>query len=292
MAADWGLILGVVSVIGIPACTGIGVAMAARTPGQFRFARYCFAAAGCLTLPAWAWLTNGLELSPARLAFTAIIGAVTAISVVFSWNWVSQLETHEISQKVPISIAANCHEEMLPKTFGPNEIINALNLFPLPSGNGGRGLAELSNHSGKEWQWRIRPEGAFGGMATKCQITNYGPVPVLDLTLTLDLSFYQVVPVSNNPNAHSIGPLKLRRPWIIDVQKIDVGPSNSFTFYIYNSTHDTFANVLLPKTAELRRLGEKTQEMVTLDVPKIGGEIPMQFWPLMDTPTNASTPQQ
>ena len=136
-------------------------------------------------------------------------------------------------------------------------------------------IIRVKNGSG-----RIRPEEeVFGGTATRCQITNYGPVPIVDLTFTLDLSFYRVIPVPNQPGSQTVGALKLRRPWIVDVQKIDAGPANSFTFYIFNTTKDTFVNVFLPKTAELRRLGEKTRETVILDVPRMGVKFRWNFGP-------------
>ena len=43
-------------------------------------------------------------------------------------------------------------------------------------------------------------------------------------------------------------------------------------------------NVLLPKTAEIRRLGESDKIEIKLDVPNMGGDIPLQFWPVMKPP--------
>ena len=83
--------------------------------------------------------------------------------------------------------------------------------------------------------------------------------------MLLDLSFYELTPTPNQNNSISIGGLRLRRPWIVSAQKIDVGPANSFEFYIYNSTTDYVVHVLMPKTALLRRLGE-SEAQVALDV--------------------------
>lgn len=98
--------------------------------------------------------------------------------------------------------------------------------------------------------------------------------------MSLDLTFYEAVPTPNQPNSTSMGSVRLRRPWSITAPKIDVGPGNSFVFYIYNSTVDVVAEVVLPKTAELRWLGEAKARQVKLDVPNFGGKIPLDFWPL------------
>ena len=95
MAVDWGIALGVVSIIGIPAGIGVGVAVAARTQGEFSFARQCFVAAAVLTIASWGWLTYGVDLGPIKLISTAAIGAVTALAVVLALNWIAQRQTDD-----------------------------------------------------------------------------------------------------------------------------------------------------------------------------------------------------
>jgi hypothetical protein len=171
----------------------------------------------------------------------------------------------------------SCAMETLPRTFAPNEVVHFLNLYPLPitvvpvvDQVGGvvfdHSLAWAFNHSGKEWQW-----GELGTTAYKCEIVNYSDTPVIEVELALDLSFYDAIPAQNQPTAIAIGPLVLKRPWLIKVQKIDTGPSNRFFFYIYNGTENKVVKVLLPKTAQLRHLGEEKRQLVALDVPQLGG---------------------
>jgi hypothetical protein len=184
------------------------------------------------------------------------------------------------------TVLLTCEMETLPRTFGPSEVVRVLNLYPLPINTVpiadqvagmvvDHSLAWAVNHSGKEWQW-----GVLGATAYKCVIENYSDAPILEVELALDLTFYDAVPAQNQPNEIAIGPQILQRPWLIEVQKIDISPHNSFSFYIYNGTENMVVRVLLPKTAKLRHLGEITRETVALDASQLGGDIPILFWPI------------
>jgi hypothetical protein len=227
------------------------------------------------------FILMGLDVTQLKAYAWPTIVAFAGIGlVIYAVLWGYRLFNAPAADDAKITL--QCKREMLPKTFGPNEIVRVLNLFPTPKENGGGGVGEISNHSGKEWQWKITADdNPFGGIVGKCEITNYGTAPILDFSMFLDLTFYEAVPVPNQPNSTSMGNIRLKRPWIITAQKIDVGPENSFIFYIYNSTFDVVANVILPKTAELRWLGGGAKvRQVKLDVPNFGGEIPLDFWPL------------
>jgi hypothetical protein len=113
----------------------------------------------------------------------------------------------------------------------------------------------------------------------RCEITNYDAVPIFDFLMLLDLTFFETVDVPNQPNSKNQGSVKLRRGWQIDVPKIDVGPANSFVFYIFNYQADQFVNVLMPKTAIMRRLGETETRVINLTVPTAGGQVPLMLWP-------------
>jgi hypothetical protein len=121
------------------------------------------------------------------LLFTLLVGGAAGC-VAWGYGLLPQ------SEKIASNIAVGCRSELLPKTFGPNESVRVLNLFPTPVENGGGGLAYLSNSGGKEWQWRI-DDNTFPGDVTKCEITNYGSVPIFDFKMLLDLTFIEAVDV-------------------------------------------------------------------------------------------------
>lgn len=193
-------------------------------------------------------------------------------------------ETHEASTGETTgenSIAVECHLEILPKAFGSNDSIRGLQLFPLRPVNGGGGLPIFYNRSGKEWTWP-GIASSFPIEGYRCQITNYGKVPVFDFSAFLQLIFIKADEVPNQPTARKEGAITLAREWRIDAPKIDVGVTNAFVFYIFNGEADLFVHVLMPKTATMRLLGETKTQIVSLTVPQIGGAIPLQFGPRFD----------
>jgi hypothetical protein len=149
------------------------------------------------------------------------------------------------------TVLLNCERDTFPKIFKPSEVVHFLGLYPVSTDIvpavdqvGGmvvdHSLPWAFSHSEKEWQW-----GPVGATAYKCEIGNYGDAPILEVELDLDLTFYDAVPVQNQSNAITTGSQILKRPWRIEVDKIDIGPLNSFSFYIYNSTEDKIVRLIV-----------------------------------------------
>jgi hypothetical protein len=68
------------------------------------------------------------------------------------------------------------------------------------------------------------------------------------------------------------GEIKVARKWSIQIDKIDIGAGNPFTFYIYNMS-DTMVIVSMPDSLTLQTAGDNTTNV------RLIHSLPMQFWP-------------
>jgi hypothetical protein len=100
MGIDIGLALGAVSAVAVPVGFGIGVvAMSKPSVGEFWFARICFIVAAIAAIASFAWLTDEMVLSVQKVVATATMGALVAVALVWSLDWVKRKETAAIPEK-------------------------------------------------------------------------------------------------------------------------------------------------------------------------------------------------
>jgi hypothetical protein len=74
----------------------------------------------------------------------------------------------------------------------------------------------------------------FDGIATyRCQITNYGDVPLLQVTTIFDVDYREAIHTENGTRS---GEVVYKYEWPILIQKIDPGKENAAVFYVYNQS--------------------------------------------------------
>jgi hypothetical protein len=226
----------------------------------------------CLTI--WGIVPEG-KIAPIPVA-AAILGV---ICLVFAAAWhranIEAGDEAEINRNVSVE----CLYEMLPKVFGPYERVNVLQLFPLPIENGGGGLMEMFDRSGKEWKFPDDGQGFPMLQGYQCSISNYGTVPLFDFKISLDLTFLKADKLPDQPNTRREGSVTLQRAWDIHIPKLDGGVGKAFVFYMYNNNEDNFVRVLIPKTATATPLGRTKPISLELTVPTVGGTQPLTLAP-------------
>lgn len=90
---DWGILLGIIGVLGIPlALASLGLTMATTTPGEFRFVRSCFyVAAAICTITTFASLWNYTEGSEAmRVLAAGVVGALMFAGMALALDWINK----------------------------------------------------------------------------------------------------------------------------------------------------------------------------------------------------------
>jgi hypothetical protein len=98
---DWGILLGVVGVFGIPLALAIlGLTMAATTHGEFRFVRACFVAAGVVSAATVFLLQWNYPEGPPimRIVIVALAGALIFGGVSAALDWVKHKEVAAIPE--------------------------------------------------------------------------------------------------------------------------------------------------------------------------------------------------
>ena len=172
-------------------------------------------------------------------------------------------------------IYAQCQSKFLiEKPLQPGETLNVLQLWPTPEAVGGRGLMQMFMTKGNKFVWPTPRNGLPFLTGYQCDITNYRDGLVLNVELALEEVFREVHPVPNQPNAMQAGEITLSRKWPITIDKIDVGASNPFTFYIFN-TSDTMVLISLPETVTFQIGAEDKMQTTRL----VHSKAPMEFWP-------------
>ena len=122
MAIDWGLVLGAVSATAVPIGFGIGmVAMANPSPGEFRFARFCFIVTAICAVGSFMWLSNEMPLNLTKIAAAGVVGAFVSIGLVTSLDWVNRKQYPEVTDASAGELFLECQLAALPEVGLPNQ---------------------------------------------------------------------------------------------------------------------------------------------------------------------------
>jgi len=118
-------------------------------------------------------------------------------------------------------------------------------------------------------------------MAFRCEIVNYYNRALFNLDINFDIRFFRTVPVPDNANAVSHGPLTTSRHWKVTLPRLDNGPQNNFVFYFWECCIEgRFIQLDAPDKAEGTFQGESAR--AALNITK--GDHPREGWELVRFP--------
>jgi hypothetical protein len=175
----------------------------------------------------------------------------------------------------------DCLRAQLPVKTPADGRLTVLGLFPIPAENGGDGKSEISVSPGIDYTFGY---GSPFSDVYRCQVTNYGSDPEVEIDLGLSLVFQEVV-IQPTGGLQS-GKVTLVRIWHMPIAKIDPGLSNPFVFYIFNESY-LFAQVSIPEQVAARKLGESSSRKIKVTH---GNIYPLGFTPIARKQETVTSP--
>lgn len=115
----------------------------------------------------------------------------------------------------------------------------------------------------------------------RCEITNYGDAPLLQVMLKFNIEYREALPNDPNATTSKAGETVYSHEWPILFAKIDPGKDNAATFYVYNES-TFFAFVSPPRTASYVPLGQTAAREAAVSL--IGMTAGMSLFPVERTP--------
>lgn len=135
---------------------------------------------------------------------------------------------------------------------------SSLLVFPNPPENGGATSLSTVSGSGPAKAGEL-------GITHACKLTNYGPASLINVRIPLRLTFYEHKVTQQKGGGHTseTGALKLDREALMVVPRIEMGPLESFSFYIGNNSQ-LVAGVDFLDKAEAQRVDRMNREIIAV----------------------------
>jgi hypothetical protein len=260
MVIDWGVVLGLISVVGIPLAIGIGITMANPSRGELRFARGCFLLAAALTLASLAWLIYGAPLTTGKIITAGFVGAIVAIGLLFGLDWISKREKQAASleskeSSLDNTILAECFWSQFPTTV-PSY---GLHYWELTASIMDGGILSTSQQPGSPITWKLEEPTHFDA----CQFINFGTAPIIKIEVEFQVNYHEVI---LEKNSNTSGKVIMSKQLFNPPARLGIGDNNKFVFYMRNRS-PYWVTVLTPPTARVQVVGSEKMQTVRLIPP-------------------------
>jgi len=203
--------------------------------------------------------------------WSIIIGTVGIILVIFSiWNFY-QTPDRDVDRKdnpLDKSIVIECIRTKLPDTMPSNGKIQELSLFYHPeNGLKGIGVDLRNSEAGTKLEWRAHNNEGY-----RCSVKNYADKPSSDITLKLQVAYFDFVKIENNWRT---GEQLYTQDYIARIPILKGNGDDEFVFYVYNQCA-YWANFYPRPMAVIGKMGDKTEQEIKVVITG-GGSMEYAF---------------
>ena len=125
------------------------------------------------------------------------------------------------------------------------------------------GLGQIFSEAGSNVSW---PSKRKSGMVTRCEVTNYGPEPLIDVVISTTPIFRKMIwsdPSEEGKQTCTVGDVVKRTNAWITIDKLGVGEVNKMTFYITNPTNYS-VEIGLPGGARVKTVSSRGETTAVL----------------------------
>ncbi len=213
-------------------------------------------AVGFVGFAGWFFIQKPTAVVPTTLASTDT-PATGVVAPITSFDDSISIECEMVLPQIPVA--------------SPDGQVNELNLFPIAPEQGGGGYGQRFGPANSPIKF-VSDDLTLVSLY-KCQVRNYGKIPVFNAKFFLFIRFMNAI---KSENAAKLDSLKFERPWEIKINRLEADPDRPFVLYVYNISEAVGVYATLPSVIELQPLGETKPQTARLIV---SGPQTMTFFP-------------
>jgi hypothetical protein len=174
-------------------------------------------------------------------------------------------ESPKIAEQRPISVLVECTPSPLPDivpSAGYLTIVSPHRFGDnLTIPGGGR-----HGKPGDKWAWPDNWIEKWSTTTLRCQVTNYGDIPIFNVELPITVTFRKITRQPENPKNFEAKTVIGAQETVIPATKIDPGKDSPYVFYFHNQGLDLI-NIEFSKAPTYVMSGETTRREAQLMQP-------------------------
>jgi hypothetical protein len=234
---------------------------------------------------AWIGIAAGIAVMALDIAnlrayaWPTVVAFIGVFCLVGAGLWVQHIRKEREQSKLPqkpadINLVVECSGSGIPSTMFPNWEVHVILVTK-------KGEFQSSGYVGMTPQQAgIFPPDKKVYFGYRCQITNYGSVPVFRIRVSIPIKLFDIIPdPKDNSRQTSAKEPRISGDLPLLIQKIDAGPEHAFTFFIFNLT-PMFGTATFPSNVMADILGRPNQSFALTHQTLAGMSYPLSLPPL------------